>query len=156
MKKTEQMLVGERTFSVLLVILSLAVLYLAYQIAGFSSVNSSGAFPLAVGLIMLLSALSILFQLRQKTRSDSHGWLDSFKQFARQHFPKRTLIFGALAVAYLASIQWLSFYLSTFLFLVLSMIYLRNGRIFGALLTSALLLLLIYLMFTLAFSVYLP
>jgi hypothetical protein len=50
MKKTEQMLVGERTFSVLLVILSLAVLYLAYQIAGFSSVNSSGAFPLAVGL----------------------------------------------------------------------------------------------------------
>lgn len=156
MKKIEQMLVGERTFSVLLVILSLAVLYLAYQIAGFSSANSSGAFPLAVGLIMLLSSLSILLELRKKSRPDSHGWLDSFKQFAQQHFPKRTLIFGGLAVAYLASIQWLSFYLSTFLFLLLSMIYLRNGRIVGAVLTSGLLLLLIYLMFTLAFSVYLP
>lgn len=78
------------------------------------------------------------------------------QQFTRQHFPRRTLIFAALAIGYLAAIQWISFYLSTFLFLVLSMVYLRNGRIVGALLSSALLLSLIYLLFTLAFSVYLP
>mgnify|MGYP006150041735 CR=1 FL=1 len=54
MNKTEKMLVGERSFCVLLLVFSLAILYLAYQIAGFSSANSPGAFPLGVGLVMLL------------------------------------------------------------------------------------------------------
>lgn len=156
MKKTEKMLVGERTFSVLLVLFSLAVMYLAYQIAGFSSINSAGAFPLGVSLVMLLSAVTVLLDLRKKSAPDTQGWFDSLKQFTGQHFPKRTLIFAGLAIAYLMAIQWISFYLSTFLFLVLSMVYLRNGRIVGALLTAGLLVVLIYLLFTLAFSVYLP
>ncbi|MNY09747.1 Tripartite tricarboxylate transporter TctB family protein [compost metagenome] len=65
-------------------------------------------------------------------------------------------MFTVLAVAYLASIQWASFYVSTFVFLLLSILYLRSGRPLAALLTSALLVGLIYLLFTLAFSVYLP
>lgn len=156
MNKSKKMLVGERTFSVLLLVGSLLVMHQAYQITGFSSVNSAGAFPLGVSLILLLSALAILLDLRNKSRPDTQGWFDSFKQFSRQHFPKRTLIFGGLAIAYLAAIQFISFYLSTFLFLVLSMIYLRNGRVVAALSIAAGLILLIYLLFTLAFSVYLP
>lgn len=156
MNKTEKMLVGERTFCVLLLAFSLVILYLAYQIAGFSSINSAGAFPLGVGLIMLLSALKICAELLHKAKPDCSGWLDACKQFHRQHFPKRTLIFAALAVVYLAAIQWASFYVSTFFFLVLSIVYLRSGRVAGALLVAGLLLLVIYLLFTLAFSVYLP
>jgi hypothetical protein len=156
MNKTEKMLVGERSFCVLLLVFSLATLYLAYQIAGFSSISSPGAFPLGVGLVMLLSALKICFELIGKRKPDCSGWLDAGKQFCRQHFPRRTLIFAALAVAYLAAIQWASFYASTFCFLVLSIVYLRGGRVAGALLVASVLLLLIYLLFTLAFSVYLP
>lgn len=156
MNKTEYRLVGERTFCVLLLAFSLGILYLAYQIAGLSSINSAGAFPLGVSIVMLLSALTILLGQFRKHPPQCQGWIDACKQFTRQHFPRRTLIFAALAIGYLAAIQWISFYLSTFLFLVLSMVYLRNGRIVGALLSSALLLSLIYLLFTLAFSVYLP
>ncbi|RMH85171.1 tripartite tricarboxylate transporter TctB family protein [Pseudomonas sp. AOB-7] len=156
MNKTEKMLVGERSFCVLLLVFSLAILYLAYQIAGFSSANSPGAFPLGVGLVMLLAALKIGAETLAKAKPDCSGWLDAFGQFRRAHFPRRTLIFAVLAVAYLAAIQWISFYLSTFLFLVLSIVYLRRGRVVAAVLIAALLLLLIYLLFTLAFSVYLP
>lgn len=59
-------------------------------------------------------------------------------------------------MAYLANIQWASFYVSTFVFLLLSVLYLRGGRPLIALLTSALSVGLIYLLFSLAFSVYLP
>lgn len=156
MNKTEKMLVGERTFCAMLLIFTLTILYLAYDIAGLSSVNSPGAFPLGVGLIMLLSVIKIGFELIGKTKPDSNGWLDSARQFIHEHFPKRTLIFLGLAVIYLAAIQWASFYVSTFVFLVLSIVYLRNGRVAGAVMVAAILLAVIYLLFTLAFSVYLP
>ncbi|AVO54080.1 tripartite tricarboxylate transporter TctB family protein [Ectopseudomonas mendocina] len=156
MNKTEKMLVGERTFCAMLLVFTLAILYLAYDIAGFSSVNSPGAFPLGVGLIMLLSVIKIGLELIGKAKPDSNGWLDSARLFAKEHFPRRTLIFLGLAVIYLAAIQWASFYVSTFVFLVLSIVYLRNGRVAGAVLAAAMLLAVIYLLFTLAFSVYLP
>lgn len=156
MNKTGKMLVGERTFSVLLLIFSVLVLYQAYRIAGFSSISSPGAFPLGISLIMLLSAIRVFFELRYRQPAGSNGWFDAMKQFGRLHFPRRILIFTVLAIIYLAAIQWASFYVSTFLFLLLSIVYLRNGRIVSALFTSALSVLLIYLLFTLAFSVYLP
>ena len=156
MNKTDKMLVGERTFCVLLLLASLVVFYLAYQISGFSSVNSPGAFPLGVALVMILSALKIAVELIGKAKPDCSGWLDAFKQFRDTHFPRRTLVFGLLAVAYLAAIQWVSFYVSTFAFLVLSIVYLRGGRVLNAILIAAVLLVLIYLLFSLAFSVYLP
>ena len=156
MNKTDKMLVGERTFCVLLLLASLVVFYLAYQISGFSSINSPGAFPLGVALVMILSAGKIAVELIGKAKPDCSGWLDAFQQFRNTHFPRRTLVFGLLAVAYLAAIQWVSFYVSTFLFLVLSIVYLRGGRVLNAILITAVLLVLIYLLFSLAFSVYLP
>lgn len=156
MNKTDKMLVGERTFCALLLVFSLAIFYLAYQISGFSSANSPGAFPLGVAVVMLLSAIKIAFELVGKAKPDCDGWIDAFNQFRTQHFPKRTLIFGLLAVAYLAAIQWASFYVSTFFFLVLSIVYLRGGRVLNAVVIASVLLLLIYLLFSLAFSVYLP
>ena len=156
MNKTDKMLVGERTFCVLLLLASLTIFYLAYQISGFSSVNSPGAFPIGVALVMILSAVKIAVELIGKAKPDCSGWLDAFRQFRDTHFPRRTLVFGLLAVAYLAAIQWASFYVSTFLFLVLSIVYLRGGRVLNAILITAVLLVLIYLLFSLAFSVYLP
>ena len=157
MNKTDKMLVGERTFCALLLVFSLAIFYLAYQISGFSSANSPGAFPIGVALVMFLSAVKIVFELIGKTRPDCSGWLDAFQQFRRQHFPKAVLIFGLLAVAYLAAIQWASFYVSTFFFLVLSIVYLRGGtRVLNAVIIAGVLLVMIYLLFSLAFSVSLP
>ena len=68
MNKTDKMLVGERTFCVLLVLTSLVVFYLAYQISGFSSINSPGAFPIGVALVMIFSAVKIGVELIGKAR----------------------------------------------------------------------------------------
>lgn len=155
MKKTTPLLVGERTFCALLLVVALGIGTLAYQIAGFSSINSPGAFPLGASAVMILAALSILLDLLRRPPATSRGWWDAAQQFQRAHFPPRTLIFAALTILYLATIHF-SFYASTFAFLVLSMLYLRRGRLISALAISALLLVLIYLLFSLAFSVYLP
>lgn len=151
-KHPEKLLVGELCFAWLLLALAGGVAMLAYRIAGFSGISSPGAFPLGI----MLSAGCILVGALRKQSADACDWLDATRQFCRQHFPRRILVFTALAVAYLASIQWASFYVSTFVFLLLSVLYLRGGRPLIALLTSALSVGLIYLLFSLAFSVYLP
>lgn len=156
MNKTEKMLVGERTFCALLLAFSLAIFYLAHQISGFSSTNSPGAFPMGVSLVMILSAVKIAFELTGKARPDCNCLFDAARKFCVQHFPKRTIVFGLLAVVYLVAIQWASFYVSTFLFLVLAIVYLRGGRVLNAVCVAVLLLFIIYLLFSLAFSVYLP
>ncbi|TBU74513.1 tripartite tricarboxylate transporter TctB family protein [Phytopseudomonas daroniae] len=156
MKTTGKMLVGERAFCLALLLASLFILVQAYAIAGLSSISSPGAFPLGISLILVVSATRVLFALRHKQPAACGGWLDTLRQFCHLHFPRRVLVFILLATVYLAAIQWASFYVSTFVFLLLSIAYLRNGRLMGALLTSVLSVLLIYLLFTLAFSVYLP
>lgn len=87
MNKTEYRLVGERTFCVLLLAFSLGILYLAYQIAGFSSINSAGAFPLGVSIVMLLSALTILLGQFRKHPPQCQGWIDACSNSPASTFP---------------------------------------------------------------------
>ena len=155
MTKTSSVPVGERTFCVLLLIFSVAVLYQAYLISGFSSISSPGAFPLGVSVVMLIAALRVLHELRGKPRQEQ-GWAASARRFRHEHLPRHIVVFTLLAAAYLAAIQWLSFYVSTFAFLMITIVYLRRGKVLSALLASGLSILAIYLLFTLAFSVYLP
>ena len=154
--KANTPMVGERTFSALMLALSLGILYVAYNISGFSSFNSPGAFPIGVGLIALISALKIVQEVLSKPKHSFVGWVNAAKQFCAEHFPTRTLVFLGLSAVYLFIMQWVSFYISTFLFLVFAIVYLRSGRMFNAMLIAGFLLLVIYLLFTLAFSVYLP
>lgn len=156
MSKQETMLVGERTFYALLLVLTLGIGYLAYDISGFSSLNSPGAFPIGASAIMLLSAVLLIVEMLAKTAPQTQGWLDAASQFLKAHFPLTTLVFLGLAVAYLAAMQFVSFYICTFVFLVLSIVYLRRGRVVSAVAVAALLLAIIYVLFSLVFSVYLP
>lgn len=155
MTTSKKVPVGERTFCVLLVIFSIAVLYQAYLISGFSSISSPGAFPLGASTVLLIAALRVLVELRGKS-THGEGWLASAKRFNHEHFPRHIVVFTLFAVAYLAAIQWASFYISTFVFLMLSIVYLRRGKVFSALFATSISVLAIYLLFTLAFSVYLP
>ncbi|MFG6137835.1 tripartite tricarboxylate transporter TctB family protein [Halomonas sp. B23F22_10] len=147
---------GERAFDWLLLIFSLAVFHQAYRITGFSSINSAGAFPIALSLIMIASSIAVIVSHRRRPKPDSHGPLDELVRFLRQHFPPVVLAFCALTVAYLAVIRPLGFFPSTFGFLALSFVFLRRDRIVGSLLISAFAIAVIYGLFTLVFRVYLP
>ena len=156
MNEPRKIVIGERAFCLLIVALSLGILYVAYGISGFSSVNSPGAFPIGVGIVCLISAIKVCFETFGAEKPQTNGLGDAFKQFVGQHFPTRTVVFSLLTMAYLFAMQWVSFYIATFVFLVSAIVYLRRARVFGAMAVAALLLLIIYLLFTLAFSVYLP
>lgn len=155
MKEPQTRLVGELVFGAVLVLLSLGIAYLAYSISGFSSLNSAGAFPIGISFIMVVSALWCLFEALMKKPAAVHG-MAALRQFCREHFPVRLVVFLAMAVVYLAVMDWISFYASTFIFISACIFYLRRGGLLLALGVSALALAVIYLMFTLVFSVYLP
>lgn len=109
-KPLEQRQVGELAFVTLLLALAAGVAVEAWRIAGFSGISSPGAFPLGVSTVLLLSGSVILGDALRKPSAAAGGWLSAARQFCAQHFPRCILVFIALAVAYLASIQWASFY----------------------------------------------
>ncbi|WP_408102551.1 tripartite tricarboxylate transporter TctB family protein [Stutzerimonas sp. VN223-3] len=155
MKEPKIRLVGELVFGVGLLVLSLVIGCLAYGISGFSSINSAGAFPLGISFIMVASALWCLVEALAKKPAAVHG-LAALRQFCREHFPIRIVVFVALTIAYLIAMDWVSFYVSTFVFTSACIFYLRRGGLLLSIGVSAAMLAIIYLMFTLVFSVYLP
>ncbi|WP_111414974.1 tripartite tricarboxylate transporter TctB family protein [Billgrantia lactosivorans] len=156
-KKIERVQAGEKVFDWLLLLLSIGVLVEAYRIDGIPGLNSPGSFPVGLALIMLASSLVILFSHRRKRRDPQiRGALHEFQVFWSEHFQPHIVVFTLVSVAYLTAIVWVSFYLSTFLFLSVMFIYYRNGRILSSLLLSGLAIAVIYVLFTLVFRVYLP
>lgn len=148
-------LVGELSFGAMLLALSLCIGYLAFQISGFSSLNSAGAFPLGISFILVASAAWCLLEALLKKSSTVRG-LDAARQFCREHLPVRILVFLALTIAYLVAMDWTSFYVSTFIYTSACILYLRRGGVMLSIGVSAAVLAVIYLMFTLVFRVYLP
>lgn len=155
-KKPDKLQMGERAFDWLLLIFSLAVFYQAYKITGFSSINSAGAFPIGLSLIMIASSITVLLSHRRKVKPDTRGALDELMHFLSLHFPNHIVVFSILAIAYLIAIEPASFYLSTFVFLTLTTSFLRQGNIISSIVISAFTIGVIYVLFTLVFRVYLP
>jgi hypothetical protein len=72
-KKTR--LPGELTFTVLLLLGSLFLLYQAYGISGFESITSAGMFPMLSALVMAFTAfLAILLALTLTLLSQTPLW----------------------------------------------------------------------------------
>ncbi|WP_136068537.1 tripartite tricarboxylate transporter TctB family protein [Modicisalibacter radicis] len=156
MSKDTQLKAGERAFNGLLLLFSLGILYEAYQIAGLASINSPGAFPIMLGLIMTGSMLAILWGQRHHPKPDTRGALDEARQFTRQHFPLPIVVFSAMAIGYLVLLQLVGFLIATVLFLFVSQVYLRRGRWLASALITLGATAIIYALFKLLFQVYLP
>lgn len=147
---------GERAFNWLLLVFSLGVFYEAYRISGFSSISSPGAFPIGLGLLMIVSMLTIVVGQFRKAKPENDGALDEARRFLSEHFPTPFVIFALLAIGYLVLLQPLGFIISTLLFLFVSMVYFRRGQLLMSALISAGSLAIIYGLFKLLFQVYLP
>ncbi|WP_280563674.1 tripartite tricarboxylate transporter TctB family protein [Chromohalobacter sp. 48-RD10] len=156
MSDEKQLKAGERAFNVLLLLLSLGVLYEAYQIAGFDLPNSPGAFPILLGLIMIASMIAILWGQRQHPKLGTQGILDETRQFLHAYLPLAIVVFSAMAIAYLFLLEFLGFIPATAIFLFVSQVYLRHGRLLASLIITAVATGVIYALFKLLFQVYLP
>lgn len=148
---------GEKVFDWLLLLFSFAFLYEAYQIDGIPSLNSAGSFPMGLGLIMLASSAVILVSHRRKRRDpEIHSHTEELKIFLAEHFQPHIIAFSLISIVYLVAIAWVSFYVSTFVFLSVMFIYYRSGKVFSSLIISGAAIAIIYVLFTLVFRVYLP
>ncbi len=152
MNDTRKRLPGEGVFCVLLLAFSVFVLYQAYGISGLSSVSAAGVFPMLAAAVMCICGVVTVLRTRGLPAPDTRGPT----AFARVVLPPTITVFLALVVAYMLSLQWLGFLLSSFLFLLASIGYLyRRGPVL-TLVVSAAALLAVWLVFRVVFSVVLP
>lgn len=156
MKNMWKLRAGENIFGLLMLALSLFLLVQAYLISGFSSISSAGTFPMAAAAVMVLAMVSILLKNRRLNKPDAGGVKGEMRLAARQVLPVIFLVYTTLVISYIILIQPLHFLPSSFLFLLLSMIYLKGGTILKAIIISAATLGFIYIMFQYFFRVVLP
>lgn len=147
---------GELTFSLLLIVFSLFLLWQAYAISGFESLTSAGAFPMvAVGVMLITAALSLRDTTKSKPLPGNEG--ESLpQQFVRQIAPGMLVMFVIAIAAYMVALETAGFILSSYLFLLVSMWILGSRKLFLNVWVSALVLAAVYLIFQTIFSVVLP
>lgn len=156
MKKERKLRAGENVFGWLMMALSLFVLVQAYLISGFSSISSAGTFPMVASAVMVFAVVSILLNNCSLKKPAADGFKDELGQAAKQVLPKVFLVYTFIVFGYIIVIQPLHFLPSSFVFLLLSMIYLKGSTPLKSLIISTLTLACIYIMFQYFFRVVLP
>ena len=135
---------------------SLFVLFLAYRISGFSSISSPGTFPMGAASVMVLSMVLILLDNRKMQKPDVADLADELRRAAGEVLSKVFLIYTAVIIVYMVLIEPLHFLTSSFVFLFVSMLYLKGSTFFKSLIIAAVSLGGIYFIFQYFFRVVLP
>ncbi|MGA7277773.1 MAG: tripartite tricarboxylate transporter TctB family protein [Desulfocapsaceae bacterium] len=139
-----------------MLLLSLFVLIQAYLISGFSSLSSAGTFPMGASAVMVIAMIFILLNNLKRKRILSDGLKNELRQAVKIVLPNVFLIYSLIVIIYMILLKPLHFLPSSFVFLLVSMIYLKGGNILKSLIISVLTLSFIYLIFQYFFRVVLP
>ncbi|CAM4303564.1 tripartite tricarboxylate transporter TctB family protein [Kerstersia similis] len=153
MKQQAQRQAGELVFVILLLGLAAFLLWHAYDISGFESLASAGSFPMAAAFLMVICALHFVW----RTIKASPAFTGSVAaEFFRKVLPPVVLWVSLAMLAYMVLMERLGFLLSSYLFLVCTMLLLGSRRLWITLLVPAVFLGVIHLVFETLFSVILP
>ena len=148
---TQERRPGELVFNAVLLIFSLFMFWHAYRIAGFSSLSSAGAFPMAMSALMAVTSSTVL--LRTWRRRAARGGLQAFWV---QILPQVAVVFSVFILGYSLLLKPLGFVVASFLFLLVSTWFLEGGRFKRSLLLSVVSIVAVYIVFRLVFQVVLP
>lgn len=149
MHDTNKVSAGETVCNAVLFIISLILLWQAHAIAGFSSLSSPGALPMAVAFVMVLSSGKILLDNVRNSHRD--GTL-----FFRDILPPAIILMMVFIAGYAVLLVPLGFLPTSFLFLFCAIFYLRSGGLGFAIGVSLGSLVCIYLIFRIVFTVLMP
>ncbi len=140
---------GEALFALFLLLSSLALLWDAYGIAGFSRLSSAGAIPLATTAAMVLTSGVVLFRaLRAHLVATETVWRDIL--------PPNVIVLAALLVTYGVLLRPLGFLPTSALFLIVAIRFLSGRSWIFTLTVSLGSLLVIWILFRVVFSVLMP
>lgn len=148
---------GEKAFGYLMLAFSLFLLYHTHKIAGFSSISSGGAFPMAAAVLMVVSSVVIVLRNRRMPKVEASGPAEEWRRFRKEIAPPYPMVgYIAIMVGYMVLMEPLGFNLSSFLFLFGSFWYLYRRGIWLTLGLSFGSVIVIYVVFQLIFRVILP
>jgi putative tricarboxylic transport membrane protein len=156
MDETKRRAPGELVFAHLMLLFGLTALWLSWRISGFSSWSSPGMLPMLATAAMTGSAFLILVKTLRVKGPDTSPANPLSKQFFHQITPLPIVLFTAMIIVYMTTLEYLGFIVSSMIYLVGSMIALGDRRIGRVVVISAVSLAVIYLIFQTAFSVVLP
>lgn len=156
MKQDRKLRAGENVFVWLMMIISLFVLAQAFLISGFSSISSAGTFPMGASAVMVIAMASTLIKNRKLKKVDADDFKGELRLATKQVLPKVFLVYTLLVIGYVILIKPLHFLPSSFVFLLISMIYLKGSTAFKSVIISIITLGCIYFMFQYLFRVVLP
>ncbi|SBS36293.1 Tripartite tricarboxylate transporter TctB family protein [Marinomonas spartinae] len=140
---------GEVVFSLLLVVFSLFVFWQAYKIAGFSSMSSAGAFPMAASFAMLLSSCFIFVKTLRTPKAQG-------MRFFYHCLPPVVAFIMAIILIYAVLLNSVGFTLTSFAFLFICIQTLHRRSPFYTFALSLITLIVVYIVFRLIFQVVLP
>ncbi len=147
---------GELVFVSLLAGFSVAALWQAYLISGFTGLSRPGVFPMLAAATMLASGIFILRDTIRTRATGRENGISVAGQFFRDVTPLRFIIMLGIVSAYLFAMPWLGFVLSSGLFLLASFVYLWRKSFWVSLLLAVVSLVAVYVVFRIAFQVVLP
>lgn len=164
---------GEKAIAIIFFIFSLLAIYFSYDISGFESMSSPGSFPMLVSVILLISSVLVLNEVRIKQAKQLEGEesadiLDKRNIMLKSSavgylFPRLFVIFLFASLIYVFLIIHLSFIYSSILFLFFTGIYFKNEKFTFDIketikigIISILVVLVIYFIFHDIFKVLLP
>jgi putative tricarboxylic transport membrane protein len=140
---------GEGIFALVLLAGSLALLWNAHGIAGFRSLSSPGAIPMATSAAMVLTAGIIAWRTWRLPRTTDESLRVAV-------FPTQVVVMVLMLVGYGLLLRPLGFVPTSALFLFLSLLFLtRRGVVFCAV-TTVISVVVIWLVFRIVFTVLMP
>lgn len=142
---------GERFFLWLLLAFSVFVLLTAIRIPHLENLSSSGAFPIFIGSILILSCVRVLWQNRKRYTALTPG--EECRQVSVFLLPLNVVGYALIVGLYILTTVPLHFLPSSFGFLVVSFIFLRGTTPLRSLVIAAGTLAGIYLLFHSVFRV---
>ncbi len=142
---------GEGLLLGLLLAFSIFILITALKIPRLENLSSSGAFPIFIASVMILSTLCSVWKTRRPRAARSAG--EELRQAVSLVFPKTVGLFAGILVLYILLLEPLRFWLSSFLFLVGSFVFLRGAGWARSLVIAAGLLAAVFVVFQFIFRV---
>jgi hypothetical protein len=141
---------GERFFIWFLLALSLFI-FIAAWLMPRRTLSDSGTFPLFIGFIMILAVLRILWKERKIFAS--WKWKEEGPLIQPYVFPQDVTVYIAVLVAYILVTGYMGFWVSSYIFLVGSFLLLKGAKPVRALITGAVMLAVIWLLFQYIFRI---
>lgn len=142
---------GERLFLWALLVFSAFVLIAALMIPNLENLASSGAFPIFIATILILSTVRVLWHNRK--RYAALTWREECRQVRPFVLPMNVIGYAGILLLYVLTTAPLHFLPSSFGFLVISFLFLKGTSPARSLILAAGTLAAIYVLFHTVFRV---